>query len=182
MLTTDDYMAQPPGRPDLRAPYGAHPDQFGELYLPAGAGPHPPVVLIHGGCWRDQYGLAPLGQLCEALRSAGYAVWSLEYRRLGGGGGWPATFADIAAGADALRRLDAPLYLGRAVGATRPAATWPSGWRPGPASPARARCGAPTRCRSGACWLWRASPTSRRPRGARSAAPPCPSCSAVRPT
>ncbi len=117
MLTTDDYMAQPPGRPDLRAPYGAHPDQFGELYLPAGAGPHPPVVLIHGGCWRDQYGLAPLGPLCEALRSAGYAVWSLEYRRLGGGGGWPATFADIAAGADALRRLDAPLDLGRAVAA-----------------------------------------------------------------
>ncbi|HMQ29286.1 MAG TPA: alpha/beta hydrolase [Chloroflexaceae bacterium] len=117
MLTTDDYMALPPGRPDLRAPYGDHPDQFGELYLPPGAGPHPPVVLVHGGCWRAQYGLAPLGPLCEALRAAGYAVWSLEYRRIGGGGGWPATFADVAAGADALHGLAAPLDLGRVVAA-----------------------------------------------------------------
>lgn len=117
MLITDDYLALPPGQPHLRAAYGPHPDQFGELYLPEGAGPHPAVVLIHGGCWRAQYGLAPLGPLCEALRGAGYAVWSLEYRRLGGGGGWPTTLADIAAGADALRRLGAPVDLGRVVAA-----------------------------------------------------------------
>lgn len=113
MLTVDEYMGLPAGRPDLRAPYGDHPDQFGELYVPAGAGPHPAVVLIHGGCWRAQYGLAPLGPLCEAMRGAGFVVWSLEYRRLGGGGGWPATLADVAAGADALRGLGAPLDLAR---------------------------------------------------------------------
>lgn len=117
MLSVDDYVALPPGSPDLRAQYGAHGDQFGELYLPAGAGPHPAVVLLHGGCWRAQYGLGPLGPLCEALRGAGYAVWSLEYRRLGGGGGWPATLADVAAGADALRGLGAPVDLARVVAA-----------------------------------------------------------------
>jgi acetyl esterase/lipase len=117
MLTVDDYMALPPGRPDLRAAYGEHADQFGELYLPAGAGLHPAIVLIHGGCWRAQYGLGPLGPLCEALRGAGYIVWSLEYRRLGGGGGWPATLADVAAGADALRDLGAPVDDGRVIAA-----------------------------------------------------------------
>lgn len=117
MLTVDDYLALPAGRPDTRVAYGEHPDQFGELYVPAGAGPHPAVVLAHGGCWRERFGLAPLGPLCEALRAAGYAVWSLEYRRVGGAGGWPATFADAAAGADALRALAAPIDLGRVVAA-----------------------------------------------------------------
>jgi acetyl esterase/lipase len=105
MLTTADYMALPPVAPDRRVAYGPHADQFADLYLPAGAGPHPAIILIHGGCWQAQYGLAPLGPLCAALRDMGLAVWSLEYRRLGGGGGWPATFRDLADGADALRGL-----------------------------------------------------------------------------
>ncbi|MGE4630108.1 MAG: alpha/beta hydrolase, partial [Pseudohongiellaceae bacterium] len=34
-----------------------------------------------------------------ALASAGYAVWSLEYRRTGdSGGAWPGTFNDVVAG------------------------------------------------------------------------------------
>jgi acetyl esterase/lipase len=117
MLTTDDYMALPAVPPDARLPYGPGADQFGELYLPAGPGPHPVLLLIHGGCWRAQYGLAPLGGLCAALRAEGVAVLSLEYRRLGGGGGWPATLLDVAAGADALRAVAAPLDLGRVLAA-----------------------------------------------------------------
>lgn len=119
MLSTADYMAQPAVPADLRVAYGAHPDQFADLYLPDGAGPHPAVIMIHGGCWQAQYGLAPLGPLCAALRALGLAVWSLEYRRLGGGGGWPETFLDVAAGADALRAM-APNYaidLGRVLAA-----------------------------------------------------------------
>ena len=42
----------------------------------------------------------------------GWAAWNLEYRRLGtgrgGGGGWPATFEDVAAGIDALSDLYDP--------------------------------------------------------------------------
>ena len=51
------------------------------------------------------------------LAGRGWAVWNLEYRRLGirSGGGWPATFDDIAAGIDHLGRLDEPLDPMRAV-------------------------------------------------------------------
>ena len=117
ILTVADFLALPAVAPDARVPYGPGPQQFGELYLPAGPGPHPVVLLIHGGCWQARYGLAQLGPLCAALRSEGLAVWSLEYRRLGNGGGWPTTFADVATGADALRTLEAPLDLGRVVAA-----------------------------------------------------------------
>ena len=48
----------------------------------------------------------------------GYAVWSLEYRRVGDeGGGWPGTFLDIARGVDHLSELarEYPLDLGRVI-------------------------------------------------------------------
>ncbi|MBW7883242.1 MAG: alpha/beta hydrolase [Caldilineaceae bacterium] len=104
---------------EVRVQYGTDSAQFGDLYLPAGMGPHPVVVLIHGGCWRAMYDLAPLGSLCRALTGLGIAVWNLEYRRVGNGGGWPATFADVGAGADYLRRLaaDYPLDLRRVIAA-----------------------------------------------------------------
>ncbi len=117
LLSVDDYLAWPAIPAQHRLHYGEQRDQFGDLYLPTQPGPHPLVILIHGGCWRAQYGLAPLGLLCEALRQSGLAVWSLEYRRLGNGGGWPHTFLDVAAGADFVRSLAAsfPLNLDRVV-------------------------------------------------------------------
>jgi acetyl esterase/lipase len=117
MLSTSDYTSLPPVPADARIPYGHHPDQFGDLYLPAGAGPHPVALLVHGGCWQAAYDLSGLGQLAAAIRAAGIAVWSIEYRRLGGGGGWPATFRDVAAAADTLRELAGryPLDLARVV-------------------------------------------------------------------
>ena len=105
ILTVDDYNKLPAVAATVRYPYGADPAQFGDLYLPTQGENHPVVVLIHGGCWRAQYGLAQLGRFCETLAALGVAVWSLEYRRLGNGGGWPNTFLDVAAGADALRTL-----------------------------------------------------------------------------
>ncbi|MBI5584460.1 MAG: alpha/beta hydrolase [Deltaproteobacteria bacterium] len=103
--------------PDRRLPYGPDPQQFGDLYLPQGAGPHPVVVLLHGGCWRAEYGLEHLGQFCEALKKEGLAVWNLEYRRLGSGGGWTATFEDAARGVDFLQDLADryPLNLSRVI-------------------------------------------------------------------
>jgi acetyl esterase/lipase len=101
-------LTAPP--PDHRIPYGTAPQQFGNLRLPKSAGPHPVVILIHGGCWLAQYDVAYLAAAEQALADSGYAVWSLEYRRVGDeGGGWPGTFADIARGADLLREL-APKY------------------------------------------------------------------------
>lgn len=109
ILTVTDYTQLPTVPATARHAYGAEPEQFGDLYLPATGAQHPVVVLIHGGCWRAQYGLAPLGRFAETLAALGIAVWSLEYRRLGNGGGWPNTFLDVAAGADYLRTL-APKY------------------------------------------------------------------------
>jgi len=91
---------------DHRVAYGSDPHQFGELRLPAGPGPHPVAVVIHGGCWRSQYNLDYVSHLAAALAKAGVATWSLEYRRIGNaGGGWPGTFQDVARGADHLREL-----------------------------------------------------------------------------
>ncbi len=86
--------------------YGRGREQFGELWRPDIPSPRPVTVLIHGGYWRAAYRLDPMHALAADLRSRGYAVWNLEYRRVGNrGGGWPGTFADIAAGLDALVSL-----------------------------------------------------------------------------
>lgn len=110
-LTVDEYMNLPSAAPDHSVAYGDEAEQFGHLYVPKTTGPHPVIILIHGGCWRAQYGLEPLGSLCVALREMGVAVWSVEYRRLGNGdnerGGWPTTFLDVARAADYLRTLAA---------------------------------------------------------------------------
>lgn len=105
ILTVADYTQLPAVPATARHAYGVDAEQFGDLYVPATGAHHPVVVLLHGGCWRAQYGLAPLGRFCEMLAGLGVVVWSLEYRRLGNGGGWPTTFLDVAAGADHLRTL-----------------------------------------------------------------------------
>jgi acetyl esterase/lipase len=103
ILTEDDVAAWSPVVPDHRLSYGTTPEKYGDLYLPQQPGLHPVVILLHGGCWRAQYGLGHLGQLCAAFRNEGLAVWNMEYRRLGNGGGWPKTFEDVAGGTDFLQ-------------------------------------------------------------------------------
>jgi acetyl esterase/lipase len=103
---------------DARIFYGADPNQFGELRLPAGRGPHPVAVLVHGGGWEAQYGIRYFGRFAEGLTRAGIATWSLEYRRVDNeGGGWPGTFEDVARGTDHLRSIAARhrLDLGRVI-------------------------------------------------------------------
>lgn len=85
--------------------YGEHPDQFGELSLPSSDAPATTIVIIHGGFWRARYDLSLGRPLAADLVARGYAVWNLEYRRLGNGGGWPTTFSDVAAGIDQLATL-----------------------------------------------------------------------------
>jgi acetyl esterase/lipase len=51
--------------------------------------------------------------LARELVRRGWAVWNIEYRRVGEGGGWPATFADTAAAIDHLSDVGAPLDLTR---------------------------------------------------------------------
>lgn len=116
--TFAQVAAMPAAAPDVRSAYGAAPEQFGELWLPSGAGPHPTVVLIHGGCWRAEYDLTHIRPLATGLKADGWAVWSIEYRRVGSpGGGWPGTFQDVGAAIDHLRALarSHPLDLSRIV-------------------------------------------------------------------
>jgi len=96
----------------IRLAYGPGAFQFGDLRLPAGPGPgpHPTVVLIHGGYWRARYGLKLMTGLAKDLAARGYAAWNIEYRRIGNpGGGWPGTFLDVAQATDYLREI-APTY------------------------------------------------------------------------
>lgn len=106
VLDVDDILNLPHPEPDARIQYGDDALQFGELRLPAGRGPHPVAVVLHGGCWRAKYDVSHTRSFSDALRREGFATWSLEYRRVGNeGGGWPGTFLDVAAGADHLRKL-----------------------------------------------------------------------------
>jgi acetyl esterase/lipase len=89
----------------IRLAYGPHQTQFGDLRLPAGKGPHPVAVVIHGGFWRAAFDLENIAPLCEALTAAGIATWNLEYRRVGNGGGWPVTFEDVSLGAQFVAEL-----------------------------------------------------------------------------
>ena len=83
---------------DYRISYGDDPLQFGQLWLP-GSDSLGLLVFIHGGCWLNVYGIDHAQAAGAALASAGYAVWSLEYRRTGdSGGAWPGTFNDVVAG------------------------------------------------------------------------------------
>lgn len=96
-------------------PYGPHPSQVGELFLPMKEGPHPVAVVLHGGYWRSRYDRSLMTELCLDLAAHGWAAWNLEYRRVGGGGGWPTTFEDVATGVDALAELEAQLDLEQIV-------------------------------------------------------------------
>lgn len=89
-------------RPVETIAYGAEPDQVGDLRLPGGTGPHPVAVIIHGGFWRDPWSRDLMDTLAVALADRGWATWNIEYRRVGGGGGWPYTFEDIGAAVDVL--------------------------------------------------------------------------------
>lgn len=93
--------------------YGPGRDQHGDLWLPVGAGPWPVAVVLHGGFWKDRYRKGLMDRVCADLVRRGWAAWNLEYRRVGGGGGWPATLEDVAAGVDLLADLarSAPLDL-----------------------------------------------------------------------
>ncbi|MDN5750067.1 MAG: prolyl oligopeptidase family serine peptidase [Pseudonocardia sp.] len=86
----------------VRLAYGPDRSRFGELTLPAGDGPAPVVVVVHGGFWRSGYGLELGRPLAVDLANSGLAAWNIEYRRQGGGGGWTATFDDVAAAVDLL--------------------------------------------------------------------------------
>ncbi|UAK26596.1 alpha/beta hydrolase [Sphingomonas nostoxanthinifaciens] len=125
-LTWADLTSRPRPTGAVRIAYGADPLQFADLWLPASKGPHPVVLMVHGGCWQTDIAEAKLMDWAAAdLARRGIAVWNVEYRGVDRpGGGYPGTFHDVAAGADALRdaatryglRLDRVVAVGHSAG------------------------------------------------------------------
>ena len=103
-MTLDEYMVLRGPEPKAQIAYGTAPQQFVQVFEPAGGGPFPVVVLVHGGCFLSKYeGIGQMGSIAGALAAEGIAVWNIEYRRADEiGGGYPGTFQDISA---ALRLL-----------------------------------------------------------------------------
>jgi len=119
LMTPQDLQALPSNPPDRRLSYGKDSSNFGDLRVPAGAGPHPVAVLVHGGCFKAAYGnIRDLSPMADALKAGGIATWNIEYRRLGQpGGGWPGTYLDVGRAVDYLRTVAGQhgLDLGRVV-------------------------------------------------------------------
>ncbi|SFB88295.1 alpha/beta hydrolase [Massilia yuzhufengensis] len=103
-MKLDDYLALSGPAPSARLPYGDAPSQFAELFLPAGSGPFPVAVLVHGGCWTSKFGgITQLRNMAGALTARGIAVWNVEYRRSDEpGGGYPGTYQDMHAALELL--------------------------------------------------------------------------------
>jgi acetyl esterase/lipase len=113
LASVDDYLKQPRHQPAAVVRYGPAPAQVAELFLPPKGtkGPHPVVVLLHGGCFLAEFqGLAQTSAIAADLAARGYAVWNVDYRKLGeAGAGYPGTFQDVATALDRLRE-EAPKY------------------------------------------------------------------------
>jgi acetyl esterase/lipase len=106
-----DVLSRPAAPPDETVRYGPGPEQVASVWRPRGgalaAAPAalaaaPVVMFLHGGFWRAAYDRTHVGPLAVALAEAGFLVCAPEYRRTGAGGGWPATFDDIAVAVDVL--------------------------------------------------------------------------------
>ncbi|KGH48727.1 alpha/beta hydrolase [Modestobacter caceresii] len=93
---------------------GARPLEL-DLYLPAGDGPHPVALFLHGGGWRlgSRHTAGPMYRDAaptpfEQVAAAGIAVASLDYR-LSGEAVWPAQLHDAKAAVRWLRSRAAEL-------------------------------------------------------------------------
>lgn len=81
--------------------YGPHPDNIGDLRMSG----EDLVVIVHGGIWRGEYERDTTESLAVDLAQRGVSTWNVEYRRLGRGGGWPASGQDVLTALDTVPRL-----------------------------------------------------------------------------
>lgn len=105
LMAWPDLIERPRPAPDRSFAYGEDPYQVADLWLPQGNGPHPTVLMVHGGCWQTEIADRNImSWIADDLRARGIAVWNIDYRGVDRpGGGYPGTFLDAAAAADALR-------------------------------------------------------------------------------
>ncbi|WP_232006034.1 alpha/beta fold hydrolase [Mycobacterium sp. 852013-50091_SCH5140682] len=105
-ITVERFWYPIDERPGSAADTGQN---WADLYLPAGpqrVDSIPLVVLIHGGAWQSALGANIFDGLARELAGRGFAVYNVEYRRIGSGGGWPNTFRDVAHALDNIIEVD----------------------------------------------------------------------------
>lgn len=97
----------PVSAPTAHFSYGTSAMQVADLRMPAGKGPFPLAVVIHGGCFLASVDdMASIAPVADALTKDGIATLNVEYRKLGdAGGGWPSTYRDIGTAVDMVRGL-----------------------------------------------------------------------------
>jgi len=105
LMAWPDLLGRPRPQPTATIAYGDDSLQVVDLYLPQGAGPHPTAIMVHGGCWQTEIAdRRIMNWIAADLARRGIAVWNIDYRGVDrAGGGYPGTFQDAAAAADALR-------------------------------------------------------------------------------
>ncbi|MFM9828650.1 MAG: alpha/beta hydrolase family protein [Sphingomonas sp.] len=113
LLTWPDLLSRARPVPNTTISYGDDAYQKVDLWLPTGHGPHPVVLMVHGGCWQTEIADRTLmNWVANDLRTRGIAVWNIDYRGVDRpGGGYPGTFADTAAAADLLSARAADFNL-----------------------------------------------------------------------
>jgi acetyl esterase/lipase len=100
------FIALAPARFPTRAPtapdvvYASGPRRgvppLCDVYVPSGPGPHPSVVLVHGGGFVIGHRrMKPIRLLASRLSDRGYVVCSIDYRLLFRGGGLAEQVADV---------------------------------------------------------------------------------------
>src|ERR1700704_1130881 len=77
-VTPATLQAQTVVRPDTTIPLRVGGRELlAELRVPAGPGPHPVAIVIHGGCWVTKFAdTRYITPLAEALRQAGIATFN----------------------------------------------------------------------------------------------------------
>ena len=105
LMKWPDLLERPRPEPNATITYGEAQMQRVDIWVPAGPGPHPTVLMVHGGCWQTEIAdRRIMNWIADDLRKRGIAVWNIDYRGVDrDGGGYPGTFLDAGAAADALR-------------------------------------------------------------------------------
>ena len=99
-------------------PYGPQNQQT-LVHFPVGTTDADSVLVIHGGCWSNAYGVNHSLPMAAALSDVGLDVWAAEYRRVGDeGGGWPGSLEDVKSAARYVTQITgkAPLLVGHSAG------------------------------------------------------------------
>lgn len=115
MIPQDEAAALlglPAVAPERTHRYGPHASQVIDYYGTAGER----ITVLHGGFWRQAYDRTHLSATAARLARQGFAVALAEYRRVGGGGGWPGTFEDVERVVEQAWGGEPQLLLGHSAG------------------------------------------------------------------